>query len=143
MNQYLNAGGRIVGSAVIKYPFRDSHIAVHSMLCRPRPDWQHLIQIREGRFTGPTDIVRQLPFDIEISPHGSNRAVTFSRPRVSRASGEIVELAATERLRFPDGLTLEEPLRIKLAGSASYDPVGLTFNLETFVAAARSEPLAA
>ena len=140
---YLNRGGRIVGEATIWYPFPNSRIEVESHLFRRRPDSQFMSQKRNGSFTGPTDIVEQLPYTIELSPDGSDRAVAISNPRVRRESGEVIEFTCSERLYFHDGLTLEESIKFRLSGSASFDFGQLIYRLGTVVHANRSEPLAA
>ena len=129
--EYVTAGGHIMSRAVIKYPYPDSVILVTSLLRRPNPSLQHVYQTRVGTFTGPTDIVEQLPYIIHIDPTGVGRAVSHSVRQVRRGTGEIIDVNYIEDLYFADNFILPEPITIEIAGAARYDPVRLVYYLKT------------
>ena len=58
----------MIDRAIIEYPFPNSVVTMSSVLHRPGPDLQHVYQTRVGTYTGPTDIVEQLPYTMEITP---------------------------------------------------------------------------
>ena len=134
--EYVTAGGHIMDRTIIEYPYPNSVIVMTSVLRRPTPSLQHVYQTRVGTYTGPTDIVEQLPYTMHISPAGPGRAAADSVRQVRRSTGEIIDLNYIEDLYFTDGFTLPEPLGIEIAGTAAYNPALLTYQLDTTARAA-------
>lgn len=133
LSDFLDAGGKIYGNTVIRYPFENSIILASSIVERPEEDEQHLYQTRVGTFNGPIDIVGEHPFVENIIPAGPGRAFGNSVRQVVRENGEVIEITYQDELFFSDSFILPYAMSIKITGEDSYDTDGKIYALDATV----------
>lgn len=131
--RFLDEGGIIFDRTEVEYPRGNGRILMTSHISRPNPGIQAVFQTRIGEYSGPDDIVRQLPFDQITKPSGAGRAVSESVRRVMRSTGDTISIAYTEEVYFSPEFELPFSLITRIGGEATYDVGSLTFTLQTDV----------
>jgi hypothetical protein len=137
LGEFLDRGGRIMEYMIIEYPFTGDAILVTSACERPTVDLQVVYQTRVGNYTGPVDIVEQLPFDIEMFPVGRGTATGSSVRKVVRSNGEQLPIHYLDQIFFSHDFELSYPLIVGIGGEASYLSDELKFVLRTDAALKR------
>lgn len=117
---FLDRGGRVMEYTTIEYPLAEDKILVTSICERPQPDLQVIYQTRLGNYTGPFDIVEQLPFNITLTSVKPGLAEGFSVRQVVRVNGERISIRYYDQVFFSHDFTLPFQLSFKISGEASY-----------------------
>jgi hypothetical protein len=130
----LDQGGTIYATTLIQYPFDQDMIIATSMCTRPAPGKQVVRQTRLGTYSGPIDIIQQLPFVSHFYPAGPGKAKAESMRQVVRRNGEKISIRYSEEYMFPEEFQLSGEIIVTYSGSAIWTPDTLTFKLETEVA---------
>lgn len=133
LNAILKAGENIRFVTEIEYPYADSRIRCTGVISRPDADTQCVDQTRLGHYTGPIDIVEQIPFVGRVVPLGPGRAMEFSTRRVKRSNGEIIAINYTDTYEFPTEFTFGNSFNVNYGGKASWLANELTLALDTEV----------
>jgi hypothetical protein len=134
---FLDDGGRILEYTTIEYPQVGDKILVTSVCERPDLEVQTVYQTRVGTYSGPVDIIDQMPYDIEIDFDGPGRAHGSSVRTVVRANGEKISIRYEDEYFFSGGFTLPHSLTFKLSGEATYHPDESRYVLDTYVLGTR------
>ena len=99
---------------------------------RPRPDERLVRQTRLGTYTGPVDVVEQLPFDVYVYPDGPGRATSESERRVVRRDGTEICVRYTDHILFPNQYELDREFVVTMGGESVWVSEDLTFRLDTW-----------
>lgn len=129
--ELLDRGEKILEHTTIEYPFANDKILATSICMRPEPTKQVVYQTRLGTYSGPIDIVEQLPFDDHIYPAGRGRAIAESVRRVVRKDGTEIAIKYTDQIIFSEQYELPSKLVIRYGGGAIWVPEELTLKLKT------------
>lgn len=136
---FLDGGGRIMEYTTVEFPITGDSILVTSICARPEPDVQVVYQTRVGDYTGPIDIVEQLPFDVELTPVKRGVATGFSMREVACADGDRMPIRHHDRIFFSDDFELPLPWSMEISGEADYFAEELRLVLNTRMLARSSE----
>jgi hypothetical protein len=134
MNLYTLGGGNYDSYYVETYPTGET-ITVTAQVRTPQADLQIVTQNRTGTYTGPTDVVELLPFELIMHPAGHGKIVIDGDYNVVRSNGSQVNVKWYEEIYFVDP-SVELPFEQILTFNpikAIWSPENLKYETEMIV----------